>query len=110
MPDLLWLLLILPGAGSFLLLRGPTRSFARVAILCVVSIAWGWAVLYAWVYLTFDRPHEGRAFDSVDYIVREVPSAWLWRYLASSQGWIPGVLVFGLALAAARLWPRREPG
>ena len=110
MPALLWLLLIPLGLILFVLLRGPRRSFARLAILSVASIACGWAVFYCWMYLTYDALDETRAFDSVGYLVREAPNSWLWRYLATTQGWIPGVLVFVVALAAARLWPRREPG
>ena len=108
--DLLWTLLVPLCGLLFVLLRRPKRGFGLVLTLAITSIAIGWAVFYAWMYLSFDAPHEGRAFDSVEYLMREVPNAWLWRYLATVHGWIPGVLVFGIALAAARLWPRRAPG
>jgi quinol-cytochrome oxidoreductase complex cytochrome b subunit len=107
--DLLWVLLVPLGVVLFVLLRRPKRSFALVLTLAIASIAIGWAVFYAWMYLSFDSPHEGKAFNSLEYLKREVPTGWLWRYLATFHGWIPGVIVFGIALAAARLWPRRAP-
>jgi len=108
--NLLWALLVPLGVVLFVQLRRPKRSFALVLTMAIVSIGVGWAIFYVWMYLTFDAPHAGKAFDSLEYLKREVPTGWLWRYLATVHGWIPGVIVFGIALAAARLWPRRVPG
>jgi len=108
--DLLWLLLVPLGVGLFFVLRRPGLSGAKFAALALLAIAWGWAVFYAWMYFTFDRPTIEEAFNSVDYLESEAPSGWLWKYLATAQGWIPGVIVFGIAWGAARLWPRRTSG
>jgi hypothetical protein len=106
--DLWWLALLPLAIGSFVLLRRAPRTGAFVAVLGLVAIAWGWAVFYAWMHFTFDHPFEARPFDSVEYLKREAPSGWRWRFLATTQGWIPGVIIFAIAWAAARRWPRRR--
>jgi len=105
--DLLWLLLLPYGALLFMTIRAPQPIVPLIAALAILSIAWGWLIFYAWMTLRFDRLDEKGAFNSVEYLMTEVPHAWLWRYLATVHGWIPGLLVVGLAAAAARLWPRR---
>jgi hypothetical protein len=108
--DLLWLLLLPVVFVLFHFLRRPRRSAALVACLAIVSMAVGWAVFYAWMTLTLEAPRSESAFNSVEFLRKEPPDAWLWRYLATQQGWIPGLIAFAIAWAAARLWPRRQPG
>jgi len=107
--DLLWLMLVPLGICSFFVLRFPGRSGARVAAVVLFNVAWGWAVFYAWMHFALEKPTAEAAFDSVEYLKTELPNSWLWRYLATTQGWIPGSVVFGISWGAAGLWPRRAP-
>ena len=73
--DLLWTLLVPLCGLLFVLLGRPKGGFGLVLTLAITSIAIGWVVFYAWMYLSFDAPHEGRAFDRVEFRVHETETA-----------------------------------
>ena len=107
--DLLWAIVVAVGIVVFAILRKPGRTNATVALAAVAAITACWVVFYLWAHFKYYGPTEEGAFNSVEYLARETPNRWIVSYIATGQGWIPGVIVFAIAWGAARLWPRRTP-
>jgi quinol-cytochrome oxidoreductase complex cytochrome b subunit len=104
----IFLLLLFPCALT--LVWGIRKlKFTDVAMiglgLATVYVVWG--ILYASFFLEIFSPEPESAFDSVEYIMRDVEAGWLARYFAQSYGWVAGLAFFWVCWGIARLVERR---
>jgi hypothetical protein len=109
MTERIFLLLLLPHA---LLLVWAVRKLgvtsAATISLGVVTTGTVWAILYASFAMDIFPPGSAEAFDSVEYIMRDVHSEWLLRYLAEVFGWLFGLAFYCICWCVARFMPDRE--
>ncbi len=63
-------------------------------VLCLSTMIFVWLVLYMSFSVNFFKPDPGDAFASVEYIMRDVPNGWLFRYISETFGWLVGLIYF----------------
>ena len=91
-----------------ILLTWATRR-VRFAALPTIGLAVFSAVAVWGILLLYSRPRtvpaEAEAWNSVEYLVREVPPEWITRDLAERNGWLCGLVLYLLCWATAKALP-----